>query len=190
MNSQDQGQYLFGGTLASQPPFVAQTDASGNVTAVSYHGNQSVSSAEVASGFALSVQAPGANTTGAGPAGVVTDSRSGADFFNHLIDLRNNLQVGNTQAIASSDCTALTKDQDNITAQIAANALVQAQLSDADSAASAQSTSLDQNISQASDVNLAQTLTELSATQTAYQAALQSGASLLNKNLSLMDYIQ
>ncbi len=43
MNSQNaQGEYLFGGTQNSQPPFVATTDASGNVTAVTYQGNDSV----------------------------------------------------------------------------------------------------------------------------------------------------
>ncbi len=71
--------------------------------------------AEVAPGYSLSVQVPGANTSGTGPAGVITDSRTGADFFNHLIALRNDLQAGNTQAIASTDQAALAKDEDNIT---------------------------------------------------------------------------
>jgi flagellar hook-associated protein 3 FlgL len=191
MNAQDaQGNYLFGGTQNSQPPFVATTDASGNVTAVAYQGNSSVPSAEIAPGYSVSAMAPGANTSGTGPAGVITDSSSGADFFNHLIALRNDLQSGNTTAIASTDAPALTKDEDNIASQISANGLIQSQLSDASTVASAQSTAVTQNISDASSANMATTLTHLSTLQTAYQAALESGASLLNSNLSLMSYIQ
>jgi flagellar hook-associated protein 3 FlgL len=190
MNTQNaQGEYLFGGTENSRPPFVATTDAAGNVTAVTYQGNESVPSAEVAPGYSLSALVPGANTSGTGPAGVITNSSTGADFFNHLIALRNDLQAGNTQAISSTDQTSLSKDQDNITAHLSLNGLIQSQLNDASSVASAKSTALTQNISEASDANMATTLTQLSTIQTAYQAALESGASLLNSNLSLMTYI-
>ena len=131
----------------------------------------------------------GANTTGTGPAGVITDSRTGADFFNHLIALRNDLAAGNIQAISSTDTANLTNDDDNITSQMSANGLVQSQLNDASSVASARSSGLTQNISNASDADMATTLTKLSTLQTAYQAALESAGSLLNSNLSLLDYI-
>lgn len=190
MNSQYQGAYLFGGTASGQPPFVAATDANGNVTGVTYQGNESVLSAEVGPGATVSAQLLGANSSGSGPAGVITDSRSGADFFNHLISLRDDLQAGNTTAITGTDNAALTKDEDNITSQMAANGVVQSQLSTADTLAAARSSALQNSISQASDADLAQTLTQLSATQTAFQAALQSGASLLSVSQSLLDYVQ
>ena len=190
MNSTSQGSYLFGGTQTSQPPFVATTDANGNVTGVTYQGNDSVPGAEIARGATVSVQVPGANTSGAGPGGFITDSRSGADFFNHLIALQNHLLAGNTSAISSQDAPALAKDEDNITSQIANNGLVQSHLSAADSLASTQSLSLKQTISQDSDVDLAQTLTQLSATQNAYQVALQSGAKMLSQNQTLLNYLQ
>ena len=38
-NTQDQGNYIFGGTTTGAPPFAATTDSSGNVTAVTYQGN-------------------------------------------------------------------------------------------------------------------------------------------------------
>jgi flagellar hook-associated protein 3 FlgL len=189
MNSTGQGGYLFGGTQTSQPPFVATTDANGNVTSVTYQGNESVPDAEIASGATVSVQVPGANTSGSGPGGLITDSRNGADFFNHLISLQNHLLAGNTTAIASQDTPALAKDEDNITSQIANNGLIQSHLSTADSLASTQSLSVKQMVSQASDADLAATLTQLSATQTAYQAALQSGAQLLNSNQTLLNYL-
>jgi flagellar hook-associated protein 3 FlgL len=189
MNGTSQGAYLFGGTQISQPPFVATTDASGNITGVTYQGNQSVPGAEIAPGATVSVQVPGANTSGSGPAGLITDSRSGADFFNHLIALQNHLLAGNTSAISSQDAPALAKDEDNITAQIANNGLVQSHLSTADSLAATQSLSNQQTVSQDSDADLAQTLTQLSATQTAYQAALESAGKLLSSNQTLLTYL-
>ena len=189
MNSTGQSGHLFGGTQTSQPPFVATTDADGNVTGVTYQGNESVPTAEIAAGAPVAVQVPGANTTGSGPAGLITDSRSGADFFNHLIALQNHLRAGDTASISSTDIPALAKDEDNITSQIAQNGLIQSHLSVADSLASTQSLSVKKAVSQESDADLAQTLTQLSATQTAYLAALQSGAKLLSQSQSLLNYI-
>jgi flagellar hook-associated protein 3 FlgL len=190
MNSTYQGDYLFGGTRTGQPPFVVATDASGHVTSVTYQGNDSVPSAEIAAGHTLSAQTPGANTSGTGPTGLITDSRNGADFFNHLIALQNHLLAGDTAAIQSSDNAALAKDEDNITLQIGTNGVIQSQLNAADAVAAAQSLSVKEMISQEADVNLAETLTQLSAAQTAFQAALQSGASLLSQNQSLMSYLR
>jgi flagellar hook-associated protein 3 FlgL len=190
LNSTGQGGYLFGGTQTAQPPYVAVTDAKGNVTSVTYQGNDSVPEAEIAAGATVSVQVPGANTSGSGPGGLITDTRNGADFFNHLISLQNHLLAGNTAAISSQDHPALAKDEDNITSQITNNGLIQSHLSTADSVASAQSLSVKQMVSQASDADLAETLTQLSATQSAYQAALQSGAKLLSSNQTLLNYLQ
>jgi flagellar hook-associated protein 3 FlgL len=189
MNSQDQGQYLFGGTLDNQPPFVAATDASGNVTAVTYQGNSSVASVEIAPGNTLSAQTVGANTSGSGPEGLITDSRNGADFFNHLIALQNHLLAGNTTAISSTDSAALAKDQDNITLQVGMNGVIQSHLAAASAVATTQANSLNSLMSQDAGADPAKTMTELSAAQSAYQAAVQSGASLLNENLSLAYYL-
>jgi flagellar hook-associated protein 3 FlgL len=149
-----------------------------------------VPSAEIAQGDTVSVQVPGANTSGTGPTGVITDSRNGADFFNHLIALRNDLQSGNISAISGTDIAALSKDEDNLTLQMGSNGVVQSQLTAADSVAAAQSTSVQQVVSQDANADLAQTLTQLSAAQTAYQAALQSGGLLLGQSQSLLTYLQ
>ena len=168
MNGSGQAGHLFGGTQTAQPPFVATTDADGNVTGVTYQGNQSVPGSEIAAG---------ANTSGSGPTGLITDSRNGADFFNHLIALQNHLRAGDTGSITSSDIPALAKDEDNITSQIATNGLVQSHLSMANSLASTQSQSVKDTVSQDSDADLA------------YQAALQSGAKLLSSNQTLLNYL-
>jgi len=189
MNSQNQGQYLFGGTETNQPPFVMTTDANGNVTAVTYQGNSSVPSVEIAPGDTVSAQVPGSNTSGTGPTGVITDSRNGADFFNHLITLQNDLLAGNTSAIESTDAPALTKDEDNIALQVGTNGVIQSQLNDASSVASTKSTSLDTMMSQDDSADLAQTMTKLNQAQNSFQAALESGATFFNQENSLLYYL-
>lgn len=187
-NTQDaDGNYIFGGTNTGSPPFVATTDSSGNVTGVTYQGNTSVAGAEVSAGMTVSAQTLGANTSGSGPAGLFVDSRSGADLFSHMISLQQNLQSGNTAAIASTDAPALTKDENNLLNQVSANGAVQSRLQAASSLAAQQGQAITSQISSKTDADLATTLTQFSQAQTAYQAALQSGVSVLQ--LSLLNYL-
>lgn len=182
------GQYLFGGTSSGQPPFVATTDANGTVTGVTYQGNSSVNQTEIAAGVTVAANVPGANASGSGAYGLITDSRSGADLFNHLIALQNDLTTGNTTALSATAGKDLSNDEDNMTYQVAYNGNVQSQLNTAASFATSQSTSLTDLVSTASGADLVQTMTNLSQTQTAYQAALQSSAMIMQ--LSILNYIQ
>lgn len=187
-NSQDRGDYIFGGTRTGQPPFVLSENDAKEVTGVTYQGNTDVPELEIAQGTTVSVQVPGANTTGTGPQGLLTDSRTGADVFAHLISLRQHLAAGDTTAIAATDRAALSKDEDNVLYHLANTGAVQARLETASTATSSRVTELRQSLSQETDADLATTMVQLTTTQTAYRAALQSGASLLNT--SLMDYLR
>lgn len=185
VNSQDPatGQYLFGGTASGQQPFTVTTDSSGNVTGVTYQGNSSVNQTEIASGITVLVDVPGANTSGGGAQGLITDSRSGADLFNHLIALQNDLQSGNTSAISGTDATNLQNDENNMTYQVANNGNVQTRLSTASSFATSQSTSLNQDISNASSADIVQVMTQLNQTQVAYEAALEATSRIMQVSL-------
>jgi flagellar hook-associated protein 3 FlgL len=187
MNSQNQGTYLFGGTIQNQPPYVLTADGSGNVTSATYQGNTTVPSVEIAQGATLSALPVGANTSGSGPSGLITDSRTGADFFAHLISLQNNLLAGNTSAITNTTLPSLQKDSQNIITQIASQGALQTRMDTATQIAATQADSLSQEISGQADADMSTVLVKLNATQTAYQAAIQSGASMLN--LSLLDYL-
>jgi flagellar hook-associated protein 3 FlgL len=188
MNSQFNGQYAFGGTATGQPPFTMVTDANGNVVSVTYQGNTSVTDSEIGAGATVAVDIPGENNSGSGPRGLIADSRSGADFFNHLISLQNHLLAGDTNAVVTTDRPALQQDEDNILYQVSNNGAVQSQLSAAANDVSARSASLDQMVSKESGADMTQTMVQLSQAQTAYQAALQSGSLLLNT--SLLDYLK
>ena len=187
VNSKYRGDYLFSGTLSNQTPFVATT-TNNQITAVAYQGNADTTAVEIAENTTLSVQVPGANNSGTGTRGLITDSRSGADFFAHLITLRDHLQSGDTAAITSTDTANLAKDEDNFLYQFGTNGVVQARLTAASSIATNRIGSLGKLVSNEADADLAQTLVKLSETQNAYKAALQSGATILNQ--SLLDYLQ
>ena len=187
-NTKFRGDYLLGGTRNDQPPFVSTLNASSQVTAVTYQGNQSVAENEIADGITVSAQTLGANSTGSGPRGLIADSRFGADFFNHLISLQNHLLAGDTASIASTDRPALAADEENILVQVSGNGVLQSRLEATESTAAQRAGSLEVLVSKEVDVDLSQVLVRLNQTQTAYQAALQSGAKLLN--ISLLDYIR
>ena len=181
------GQYLFGGTASSSAPYSTTTDANGNVTATTYNGNSNVNQAEIGSGQTASVDVPGANTTGTGARGLITDSQSGADFLNHLIALRDDLQSGAASTISNTDSTNLQKDENNIAYQVANNGVVQNQLTAAATLATSRTQSLESMISTSSSANLVETMVQLNSAQTAYQAALESGSKIMQ--LSILNYL-
>ena len=189
MNTKQGDQYLFGGTASGKTPFNVTTDANGNVTAVTYQGNTSVAENQIAENTTIAVDVPGENNSGTGARGVISDSRYGADFFNHLISLQNDLQTGNATAVASKDQPALTNDENNIIYQAATNGAVQSRLDAEASLAAARKTSLQQSISNVAGADMTQTLVQLSQTQNAYQAALQTSSSILQLQQSLLAYL-
>ena len=182
------GQYLFGGTASGSAPFTTTTDANGNVTAVAYNGNSSVNQSEIGANRTTSVDIPGANTGTGGARGLITDTQSGADFLNHLISLRNHLQAGDQTAITNTDSASLQKDENNIAYQVANNGVQQNQLTAAATFATNRSQGLAAMISNASSADLMTSMVQLNQAQTAYQAALQSGAKIIQ--LSILNYIQ
>ncbi len=188
-NTQDpeSGQYLFGGTDSTSAPFTTTTDTStGDITGVTYQGNSSVNEVPVAAGTTVSVDVPGVNTSDSGARGLFTDGQSGADLFNHLIALQNDLTSGDTSAI-TTDSANLQKDENNLTYQIASNGAVQTRLDNEATLATSQSTALNTSITNASGASLVQTMVQLSQAQTSYQAALQSSAQIMQ--LSILSYL-
>jgi flagellar hook-associated protein 3 FlgL len=187
-NTQDSsGNYIFGGTVTSTPPFTATTDANGNVTGVTYSGNNAQIQVEIGPGVTVSANVPGSNTSGSGAAGVFVDSASGADLFNHLISLQQDLASGNTAAIASTDAPNINKDEDNVVNQVSSNGVLLARLQATSSLTTLRGNSMMSQMSTQTDADLATTLTHLQQTQTAYQAALQS--SVMVMNLSITDFL-
>lgn len=187
-NTKFRGDYLLGGTKSDQPPFVVTESSSGQVTAVTYQGNSEVPVNEIGQGITASSTIPGANSSGSGARGLITDSRTGADMFNHLIALRDALLAGDRTAIANTVNPALAADEENILIHVGINGAVQSQLDAAKTLSDRDHASLEAGISQEADADLAETIVQLTQAQTAYQAALQSGGQILSQ--SLLDYLR
>lgn len=187
-NTRHGDQYLFGGTRTDRPPFVIREDASGRAIGVDYQGNQDAAGVEIAPDSVVTASIPGANPAATGPAGLVTDSRSGADLFAHMLALRDRLEEGDTSAIASTDRAALEKDEETLIDRLAEAGALQARLETTAAASRSQGSRLEEALTRVSAADLPETLSRLAQTQVAYQAALQSGAQLLRT--SLMDYLR
>jgi flagellar hook-associated protein 3 FlgL len=187
-NTQDgSGRYIFGGTRNTSPPFTTTAAADGSINSVTYVGDTLQNQSEIAPNVLVSPTVPGANSIGARATGLFADTRTGADLFNHMLTLQSDLAANNKTAISTNDAPAIARDEHNVISSISANGVMQSALSSASSMISTRATNLTAQISGATSADLATTLTRLSQTQTAYQAALESGTQIMN--LSLLNYL-
>lgn len=187
-NAQYRGEYLFAGTKTDQEPFAITTDSEGWVVGSEYRGNSNVPLTEISPGETASAHVPGMNTGNAGPRGLIKEDRTGADVLQHLIDLQNNLRDGKVVNIQEQDVKNLAKDEDNMIFHFAANGSFQSRLEIVSSSLASRSLDIEKSVSNDVDVDLAEAIVKFNQTQSAYQAALQTGASMLNK--SLLDYLR
>jgi len=105
----EEGDFLFGGDLAEEEPFVATKDAKGKITEVNYQGSTDAAVEDLGSGFTVTTDIPGENIETTGAIGLVKDSRTGGDLFGNLISLRDNLLANEKEAIP-----ALRKDAEHL----------------------------------------------------------------------------
>ena len=143
---------------------------------------------EISEGYSVTAQVPGANTSGSGATGLFADSRTGADLFNHLISLQQHLSAHSPASVSSTDLPNLQKDNDNATNQLGANGILQSSLNNANDLATTVKTNIETVITSTTGADLASTLSQLTQTQTAYQAALASGSKVFS--VSLLDYLK
>ena len=185
-NTNLRGESVMAGTLNDKPAYTLTVGTDGRVQSVTYNGNQDTSSLDIAEGQELSASVVGSNATGSGPAGLIEDPRAGANLFNHLIQLQDQLLAGT--AVTAPTTVGLQADADNLLRHIAANGVVQGRLEAGSAMVSDRLLSLEGQISGETDADLAKALVRLNETQVSYQAALQTGGKILT--MSLMDYIR
>ena len=185
-NTNLRGESVMAGTLNDKPAYTLTVGTDGRVQSVTYNGNQDTSSLDIAEGQELSASVVGSNATGSGPAGLIEDPRAGANLFNHLIQLQDQLLAGT--AVTAPTTVGLQADADNLLRHIAANGVVQGRLEAAGATVSDRLQSLEGQISGETDADLAKALVRLNETQVSYQAALQTGGKILT--MSLMDYLR
>ena len=159
-NTQFSGNYIYAGTAVAVPPVSATRDANGQVTSVAYVGNATQAAIPLSDAASVTPGTDGATNT------------SLADFINNLVSLRDALKSGENTLVSA----------------IADNGGVQTRIEASQSQQTDRQTSLDALVSSEVDADMPSTIVKLTQTQTAYQAALQSAAKIMN--LSLLDYIK
>lgn len=187
-NSKYNDSYLFGGINGSQPPISVTKDADGKIISVSFNSDEKVPEYQISYTATMAVDIPAANSSGSGQTGLFTDPRTGADFLNHLISLRDHLLAADTNSIQDVDAINLQKDEKHFILQLADSGVKKAHLQTIDDFHSYKAQSLESNISSETDTDLPSTIMKLNQTQSAFLAALQTGAAILNK--SLLDYLR
>jgi flagellar hook-associated protein 3 FlgL len=173
-NAQYSGDYLYGGTAVSAPPFEATRDASGKVTSLAYQGNAAQASVQLSESSSIT---PG--TSGSTNLGV-------RDFITELVKLRDALNTGDPMAVGAVQA-GLLASEDSLVFSVAESAGMQTRIEASLSQQTDRRTSLDLLVSGEVATDLPTTIVKLNQVQTAYQAALQSSASIMR--LSLLDYI-
>jgi flagellar hook-associated protein 3 FlgL len=160
-NTRGSSGYLFGGTATNSPPF----DSSGN-----FVGNSGVTHVEVASGVLAVSNANGAQAfTAAG----------GQDVLGVLQSLSTALTNNDMTGIQSS-ISDIDASHDQVVAAEVNTGELSDRLHSASNAIATAVTQMQTALSSTSDADIAQTVTNLQATQTAYQAALQVNKQILS----------
>jgi flagellar hook-associated protein 3 FlgL len=167
LNSAYDGRYIFSGTKTDTPPYSAATGDA-------YQGDASPVVRQIGPGVSVQI-----NVTG-------DDVLSG--LLPTLRTLSAHLAANDTASLSTSDLQAIDAGFDNLTAK-------RGQVGAITNRVDAAGTRLDDTtdittafLSKTQDADLPQALTDLSAQQTALQAALRGGAALIQQ--SLMDFLQ
>ena len=174
-NTKYAGEHLFGGTKSDTPPFTAVRDVAGHITSVSYAGAASGAEIRTSEGAKISPFTSGA------------ENQKFADFMNNLVSLRDALQSGNANTVQGTHA-ALQTSEDDFIVTISDIGAKQTRLEADRSQNEARFAQLENLTGSETDADLTQAVVKLTQAQTAYQAALQSGAKALS--MSLLDYIR
>lgn len=187
-NTQYRGESVLGGTKSTGGAFTVTRDDQGRIQSVQFQGNTSQPASEIARGVLVSSRVPGENRTGSGEKGLLADSRSGADYFGHLIALQNQLFGGDTAGVENISRNDLKKDEENLLYHLANNGALQSRLETTMNSTKDEKLAIEGDISRRSDIDLSETIVRLTQQQTTYQATLQSAGSMLD--LTLLSFLR
>jgi flagellar hook-associated protein 3 FlgL len=173
-NQQFDGKYLMGGTKTDSAPFAVARDAEGKVSSVTYVGAATGPEMQVADGVTVKPY---------------TDNESNEDvgvFINRLIALRDAFRSADAGAVQAQR-PALTESEDAVLGSLGRIGVTQRRLEISQESATTRFDEASSRISTYNDVDLPRAIVELTRSQTAYQAALQTTANIMSK--SLLDYL-
>lgn len=174
-NSRLGNDYIFAGTEVDTPPFNATRDSNGQVTSVAYDGNSTAASIPLSEVSSVNPFTSGAT------------NQSVRDLLNHLVSLRDSLATNDSAGLATVQGN-LQADEDILVSALAENGAVQMRIEVNQGQQQKRADNLVSLVSGETAADLPDSIVRLSQSQTAYQAALQSAATIMR--ISLLDYIQ
>ncbi len=179
-NAKADGRYLFAGTADNQPAFTVTRDGSGRITAVnaSATADQSVVRL-VGESETIAVNLTADATFGTGGTGI--------DLFRTLIDLRDRLAANDGDGVRAMVDT-IPQGTGQLTTELAVLGARSNRLADLRERLGLDKSQFEAARSRVEDADVTTTILELQEEQTALQAALQTGARLLN--ISLLNYLK
>ena len=170
-NTQYSGRYVFAGTQTLTQPY--QVGSSND----SYAGNTGTITREIGQGVQIAVNTPGSTIFGNGSSGLIATLRQ----------ISTDLRANNGTALQNGDLSSLDAAQTTITAQQATVGALSNRLDTATSRLQQLQQATTQQLSNVQDADMAQTMIDFSTQQAVYQAALKSGAQIIQP--SLMDFL-
>lgn len=174
-NTTFRNDYIFAGTKVDTPPFVATRDANGKVTSVAYQGNTSQAQIQLSETASVSPGTSGATNNGLGT------------MLNQLVALRDALTNNDATAVTAAQ-GGLLSSEDMIVSALAEHGGVEMRIEANRAQMASRTDNLEKLISAEADIDLPTTIVRLNQSQTAYQAALQSAANIMQ--ISLLDYVR
>ncbi len=171
-NTSYAGSYVFAGTKTDQRPFPTGTPDA-------YDGNADSIAREIGPGVSLNINLSGDDVLGTGASG---------DLLGTLRSIVDHLDSGDTASLRAGDLANLDGGMDSLAAVRAINGANSNRIESALSRLQQYEETTTKQLSETEDADFAATLMKLNSQQSAYQAALQSGAKIMQT--SLMDFLR
>jgi len=172
LNAKFDGRYLFGGQKTTEAPFSLGADG-----VITYSGDNSNISREIAPNVGLTIPSDGSMITTAGS----------SDLGKVLADIAKALENNDTEALSGDLLGKLDKNMDSAVNFRSKMGAIYNRLEAASSRNEAQNLSMTEMLSKSQDIDIAEKMMEYSTMSSVYEASLSSGAKILQK--SLLDYL-
>lgn len=176
-NTQQGGRSLFAGYQTATQAFATTTNASGQVSAVTYQGDSGVSQAQVGENMSVAVNIPGNGAFDA----------AGASTFQSLIAVRDALQAGDQTALKAG-LTQLQAATTTVSGQESRAGALQASLQSRQTALGAQQNTLSAQLSNVQDADMSTLAMQYQQAMTTYEAGIQA-AGLVAQIPSIVNYM-
>lgn len=174
-NSQTNGRSIFAGTATLNPAFSA-TRVGGEITAVTYDGNNNLFSVDISEGASINVNIPGSQAF-----------QDTVDVFAVLIGIRDSMRAGDQADLSAVRLDQLQESLDQTLFGVARVGAVQNRLERISNNLQDTDLSLQELLSDKINADFAETVLNLNVAQNSYEAALSATGRILQ--VSLLDYI-